>query len=138
MTLAGQSLKGRCLCGAVSFQIEGKVTEPHACHCTQCRRQSGNYVVAAEAPRAAVTFSEDRGLKWYRSSPKARRGFCGDFGSVLFWASDEGDELSFNLGCLESPTGLALASHIFVDEKGDYYALDDSLPKFASDGTPLR
>jgi hypothetical protein len=28
------------------------------------------------------------------------------------------------------PTGLALASHIFVDDKSDYYEIDDGLPQF--------
>ena len=131
------TLSGRCLCGAVRFELQRALSAPHACHCTECRRQSGHYVVASEVQRAGFALTEDRGLKWYRSSDSARRGFCGDCGSVLFW-DDGGATVSINLGCLEGPTGLTLQRHIFVDEKGDYYALDDSLPKFAGYDRPLE
>ena len=32
---------------------------------------------------------------------------------------------------IDEPTGLQLAAHIFVDDKGDYYEITDRLPKFA-------
>ena len=127
---------GQCLCGAVRFEVRGPLTEPHACHCGQCRRQSGHYVVGTEAKRADLALTEERGLAWYRSSEWARRGFCGDCGSVLFWDND-GDLIGLNAGSLDQPTGLTLARHIFVDDKADYYEIDDDLPKFAGSTTPL-
>jgi hypothetical protein len=33
-------------------------------------------------------------------------------------------------GSLDQPTGLALAQHIFVADKGDYYEIVDELPRF--------
>ena len=35
------------------------------------------------------------------------------------------------MGCLDEPTGLELADHIFVSEKGDYYDITDGLPQAA-------
>jgi hypothetical protein len=32
---------------------------------------------------------------------------------------------------LDQPTGLSTNAHIFVAHKGDYYAIDDNVPKFA-------
>ena len=127
---------GRCLCGAVRYEVRGPLSDVHACHCGQCRRQSGHYVVATSARRADLTLTEDRGLKWYRSSPKARRGFCGECGSALFW-DDGSDDISINVGSLDQPTGLKIKDHIFVDDKGDYYDIDDGLPRFAGYDTPL-
>ena len=129
-------LTGRCLCGAVRFEVTGAVSEPHACHCSQCRRQSGHYVVATSARRADFKLTRDDGLRWYRSSDIARRGFCGRCGSVLFW-DDGGDDISINVGSLDQPTGLRLARHIYVDDKADYYDIDDPLPKFAGYDQPL-
>ncbi len=127
---------GQCLCGAVRYEVRGPLTEPHACHCGQCRRQSGHFVVGSEANRTDLALTEERGLAWYRSSEWARRGFCRDCGSVLFW-DDGGELVGINVGCLDQPTGLTLARHIFVDDKADYYEIDDDLPKFAGSSTPM-
>lgn len=128
---------GCCLCGAVRYEVRGPLSDAHACHCGQCRRQSGHFVVATSAKRADFVLTEDRGLKWYRSSDFARRGFCGDCGSVLFWDGGA-DEMSINAGSLDQPTGLTLKSHIFFDDKADYYEVDDRLPKFAGADRPLE
>ena len=130
------TISGRCLCGAVAFEIRGSLREPHACHCTLCRRQSGHFVVAAGVSWSDFVLTESRGLKWYRSSERARRGFCGECGSALFW-DDESDQVSVALGNLEPPTGTLVAGHIFVDEKGDYYTIEDGLPQFAGFDQPV-
>ncbi len=127
---------GQCLCSAVRYVVRGPLTDPHACHCGQCRRQSGHFVVGTEAKRADFTLTEARGLAWYRASDRARRGFCRDCGSVLFW-DDGGAFVGINVGSLDQPTGLTLARHIFVDDKADYYRIDDDLPKFAGPATPM-
>ena len=122
---------GQCLCGAVRYEISGSLSDPHACHCSQCRRQSGHHTVTTHLKRTDFLLTEERGLKWYRSSKTAERGFCAECGSSLFW-DDGGDEVYISAGSLNQPTGLTLAKHIFVDEKADYYEIGDDLPKFAS------
>lgn len=119
---------GRCLCRGVAFTIEGSMSELSACHCSQCRRQSGHYQVAGVVAKDAITFQSDATLTWYRSSDHAQRGFCSKCGSALFW-DDGSDNMSINIGCLDRPTGLRLASHIFVADKGDYYQISDGLPQ---------
>ena len=87
--------------------------------------------------RVDFAVSEDRGLKWYRSSEIAERGFCCECGSPLFWDCGT-DEISINAGSLDQPTGLRLIRHIFVESKGDYYRIDDGLPQFIGPGTPTE
>ena len=128
---------GRCLCGAVRYEVRGPLSPAHACHCGQCRRQSGPFIVATSARRADFILAKDRGLRWYRSSDFAKRGFCGECGSVLFW-DDGGDEISINAGGLDQPTGLAVTKHIFVDDKADYYDIKDGLPQFAGYDEPMQ
>ncbi|MEM1048400.1 MAG: GFA family protein [Pseudomonadota bacterium] len=129
-------LHGRCLCGAIQFDIAGPLSPPHACHCSLCRGQSGHFVIATEAEKSDVTFSGEADLAWFQSSDWARRGFCRICGSALFW-DDGGNQLSINAGALDPPTGLKLARHIYVDEKPDYYDIDDDLPKFAGHDEPI-
>jgi hypothetical protein len=124
MTVA---LHGRCLCGAIVFHVTAEPQGASACHCSQCRRQSGHIWASAFVPAAALEISG--APRWYASSAGARRGFCGTCGSVLFWQAHEENTISFALGALETPTGLALERHIFVADKGDYYEIADGLPQ---------
>ncbi|MGH6907846.1 MAG: GFA family protein, partial [Aestuariivirga sp.] len=67
---------GSCLCGAVKYEVTGPLRDVLACHCGQCRKQTGNYMTATAAKDTDLRIVEDRGLKWYRSSNIAKRGFC--------------------------------------------------------------
>jgi hypothetical protein len=100
-----------------------------------CRRQSGHFVVGASARRSEFVMLADQTLSWYRSSPSARRGFCGACGSVMFW-DDDGATVGINAGCLDQPTGLTVEKHIFVEDKADYYEIDDAAPRFKGYNTP--
>lgn len=125
---------GGCLCGAVRMRIDGPLRPVVACHCEQCRKTSGHYVAATSALLEHVTVEEDGALRWYRSSPKARRGFCSICGSSLFWQVDGADRVSIHAGALEAPTGLAISGHIFCAARGDYYDIDPGVPRFDGDG----
>ena len=137
MTNASDIHTGHCLCGAVRFEVSGMLAEPHACHCEQCRRQSGHFVASTHVPRSAFTLTEDRGLRWYTSSDVAQRGFCAECGTAMLW-DDGGEDVYISMGCFDQPTGVRLARHIFADEKGDYYDIDDGLPAFVGFDKPLK
>jgi hypothetical protein len=120
---------GSCLCGAVGFEIAGPLPTPNACHCSQCRKQSGHFWASTDVPRAAVTIRGEDGLTWYRSSDKARRGFCSTCGAFLFWEPTDSDAIAVAMGALDQPTDSKLGEHIHVADKGDYYELVDGLPQ---------
>src|ERR1700752_3397544 len=127
--LSGLSSWGRCLCGAVQYEVRGPLLPVVACHCEMCRRTSGHYVAATAARRRHMILHEDRGLRWFDSSAKARRGFCQFCGSNLFWEGKGGPNVSIMAGTLDKPTGLPIAAHISVADGGDYYPLDDGVPQ---------
>lgn len=118
---------GGCLCGAVTFDIYGPMRNVVYCHCGQCRRSHGTFAAYSAAKRGDLVFTQDRGLKWYSSSSNARRGFCRDCGSSLFWDGLNNDYVAVSAGCLDKPTGLKSIRHIFADDKGDYYEISDGL-----------
>jgi hypothetical protein len=122
-------LTGRCNCGAVTFTAAGPFRSPKACHCKSCRRQSGHYLAATQVGRSGLTVAGEEMLSWYRATEHARRGFCRVCGVHLFWEQDGSDRVSIFMGCLDDPTHLKLADHIFVGEKGDYYEINDGLPQ---------
>ncbi|MBS1178902.1 MAG: aldehyde-activating protein [Proteobacteria bacterium] len=77
--------KGACHCGSIRFELAVAPTSATACHCTQCRKQSGHFFASANLPKSAVNLSGSEHLAWYRSFEKVRRGFCARCGSWLFW-----------------------------------------------------
>jgi hypothetical protein len=76
--------------------------------------------------------TEGRGLRWIdspRSDARARRGFCGECGSSLFWDAPDRRMISISAGTLDSGAGLKVISHWYVSQAGQYYELpDDGLP----------
>ena len=123
---------GACLCGAVAFTVTP--SDPHvlACHCKMCRRQTSHFLATVSVAASDLAITEPRGLKWYQSSPHARRGFCGECGSALFWTDDQGN-LGVSAGALDDDTGLRLHSHIYVADKGAYYDIADDQRQYPGD-----
>jgi hypothetical protein len=117
------SKTGSCLCGAVKFEIAGPLRPVIACHCRQCRKQTGTYMSATATKDEYFSLAEQRGLKWYRSSPDARRGFCGECGSVLFWKGEGRDYIAIAAGSIDGDLGVPLEGHIFCESAGDYYEI---------------
>jgi hypothetical protein len=120
-------IQGRCLCGAITFRVTTAPEGTSACHCSQCRRQSGHVWASATVPADGVEITGEP--RWYAASDEAVRGFCPTCGSVLFWRPMDRPTISVALGALESPTGLRLDRHIFTADKGDYYDISDDVPQ---------
>lgn len=123
--------KGSCLCGAVWFEIEGELAPPDACHCSQCRRQSGHYWASTDIDKDRIVIHGSEAVRWYQASEKVRRGFCSTCGSFLFWEPLGGARTAIAMGAFDAPTGTRLGHHIFVADKGDYYEIGDGLPQNA-------
>ena len=121
---------GGCLCGAVRYRVTGPLRPVVACHCGQCRRTSGHFAAFTACAAGDLVMESDRGLRWYRSSPEAERGFCGECGSNLFWKRVQGNAVSIAAGTLDGATGLSIGGHLFIADKGDYYAIADGVPQW--------
>ena len=121
--------KGSCQCGAVAYEIAAELRPVVACHCTQCRKTSGHFWAATQVATKDLKITNDAGLKWFRASETARRGFCKDCGSSLFWEMDSEPFTSIGAGTLDGVTGLETAKHIFVKDKGDYYDICSHAPQ---------
>ena len=132
--MGGPRASGRCLCGAVRFEVHGPLREVLICHCRECRRWAGHAWAATAARRADLLVVEGATLEWLESPESdsgARRGFCRSCGSSLFWQAAGSDSISIAAGALDHPTGLHVIAHVYASHVGDYYALaDDALPHY--------
>jgi hypothetical protein len=124
---------GRCLCGAVQFEVRGPLRDVLLCHCLECRRWSGHVFAATSAQKDDLVLLASDALRWIaspESESDARRGFCAECGSSLFWDAPARETISIAAGALDEPTGLRTIGHVYVSQVGDYYELlDDGLPR---------
>ena len=77
-------IKGKCACGAVTYEISpcGDIDIAN-CHCRTCRRSTGGtYVTWATVPRCAFKWTGAKpGI--FKSNPRTRRFFCRSCGAQL-------------------------------------------------------
>jgi hypothetical protein len=129
---------GSCLCRAVRYEVTGPLEDVLICHCEECLRWHGHISATAAAQKEDLRLIEQRGLRWIdspRSDAGARRGFCGECGSSLFWDAPGLRTISIAAGTLDGPTGLRVASHWYVSQAADYYTIpDDGLPRHERSG----
>jgi hypothetical protein len=129
---------GGCLCGSVRYEVRGPLRDVMICHCVECRRWHGHFSAFSAAQREDLVLLKADALRWTTSpdsDAQARRGFCGECGSSLFWDPPRRELISIAAGTLDAPTGLRSAAHWFVSQAGDYYELpDDGLPRHARSG----
>jgi len=124
---------GGCLCGAVRYRVDGSLRDVLICHCDECRRWNGHFAANTAVRREDLVLLERRGLRWIDSplsDAHARRGFCAECGSGLFWDAPDRPTVSIAAGTLDAPTGLKTIAHWYVSQAGDYYELPaDGLPR---------
>ena len=122
------TVTGRCLCGAVAFELRLPSKWCAHCHCSMCRRAHGaGYVTWAGCESDHFILNKgDHHLKWYESSPGARRGFCSTCGSTMLFESERwAGETHVALACIEGPIDREPAAHAFFDAHVHWMPIDD-------------
>jgi hypothetical protein len=122
----------QCLCGGISFRIDGDLEPIQICHCTQCRRAQGS-AFAANIPVAESAVSFDRGAELmaeYESTPGKKRVFCRRCGSPVYSArSSLPGVLRIRAGLINEPLNLRPLFHAYVAHKADWYEIRDEVPQ---------
>jgi hypothetical protein len=123
---------GSCLCGEISFEIEGEFDRFYLCHCEYCRKDTGS-------AHAANLFSSTATLRWLSGANKIARFnlpatrhskcFCSICGSALPIKRMNGELLVVPAGSLNSEVRMRPNAHIFVSSRA---AWDDSLETIAT------
>jgi len=122
---------GRCLCGALRFEIDGPPVDMLHCHCSMCRKHHG----AAFATWIAAPAG---GFRWlgptdtlveYRSSERGHRSCCGVCGSVAPIVDSATGFVIVPAGNLDGDPGIRPARHMFAASKASWYTIADGLPQ---------
>jgi hypothetical protein len=127
--------RGSCLCGSVTYVLEGQPLRCHHCHCGRCRKarsaaHASNLMVSADGLR----FTRGADLLVSYKVPEAMRFtqvFCRTCGSALPRIDRDRGIAVVPMGSLDDDPGIRPQSHIFVGSKAPWYDITDNLPQHA-------
>lgn len=122
---APSSLRGSCLCGAVSLRVgHGGRPSMSACHCGICRRWTGGPFMSIECHQAPEIDGAEH-VRTFASSEWAERGFCSRCGTHLFYRFKEGEFYAYSAGLFDEAGRWPFELQVFIDEKPGNYAFAD-------------
>ena len=119
---ASKTLRGRCLCGGVRFEIDGRVSGIGQCHCSKCRRVSGAGSIAelmTSKKSLRFTDGEER-QKSFRQESGYCVTFCERCGSPLPHLHPNGKVYWVPAGLLDDDPGVGVEMHLFVGSKASW------------------
>lgn len=112
-------MKGNCLCGNVTIEVED-INTFEACHCTMCRRWGSGPLMAVHCS-TEVNISGKESMTVYASSAWAERAFCHKCGTNLYYHQLGSKTFVLSLGLFQDHANFDFTSQIFIDKKPDYY-----------------
>ncbi|MEQ9637544.1 MAG: GFA family protein [Devosia marina] len=125
-------LKGSCLCGAVTYEVEDAFEAAFYCHCSRCRRATGS----AFKPMALIKTGRLRLVQGeanvliYGDPADTHDVHCGQCGSFLYSVIAENGNTHVAMGTLVDDPKVRPSFHMFVGSKAPWHEITDSLPQF--------
>jgi hypothetical protein len=126
MTSSG--LTGRCLCGAMTYRLEGEPIMTAVCHCEDCQRQTGGaFSVNVIADRDSFHI-DGTTLATYTTvgtdtGQERQRQFCSACGSPLVTLLAEAPQWTIiKAGTLDDRSALAPALELWCDSAQSWVA----------------
>jgi hypothetical protein len=130
--ISSRTLTGRCLCGAVEYEVADAFDYAMNCHCSNCRRATGS----AFKPFAGIERNQlritrcDKPVSIHGDEEAAHDVHCGACGSLLYSVVRGGAYVHVTMGTLVDEPGIRPSKHIFVGSKAPWYEITDDLPQF--------
>lgn len=119
----GDRIEGHCHCGAVRVSVPAEASGVIACHCDDCQKLHGNFFALLAAPKADVTWTGEESIRWYDSSEKVRRSFCGNCGSRLAKDPKDKPQMLVSVGLFDRDLARRIVRHVMPEKKPDWYDL---------------
>jgi hypothetical protein len=131
------AIRGSCLCGGVTFEIDRASGPAEYCHCNRCRKVSGSssLLTIRVATKDYRLLTGRELIKTYAapilySPPAYHSYFCSTCGSQVPPASPEGESLEIAAGLFDDDFGIRPDKHIFVDFMPPWDDLHQQLPAY--------
>jgi hypothetical protein len=125
---------GRCLCGAVSYQIASAPVRMAQCHCRDCQRASGTGHMSQASFKAADVDVQGKTTSFTviaESGNTVTRHFCPTCGSRL-WSENTGRPgvLGIAVGCAENSDWFAPQAVVYTKSRAGWDVTSMEIPNF--------
>lgn len=125
---------GKCLCGAVTFKIEGPPVIVAQCHCEECRRTSGTgHTIGAMFAESSVSLHGKLTEFSYKSglNSKVFKAFCASCGSPILGRNTRSpDHVTLSLGTFNDASDLEVQVVIFERDRQHWDQLGNDVVSF--------
>jgi hypothetical protein len=125
-------MRGKCLCGAIEFELDGDLPNLYQCHCSLCRKVTGS------SANAAFRIAADQ-FEWISGSGQIREfvtesgfksHFCATCGSPVPNLTSNDSAYWIPVGLLEETSELELVAHLYVASRASWDVIADAGEQF--------
>jgi hypothetical protein len=132
--MSGELLRGSCLCGAVTYEVQAPFLEFAHCYCSRCRKATGSSH-ATNLYAAPGHFAWKTGLDSVvrfdlPSAMSFATTFCRNCGGPLPHHTRSGRVIVVPAGSLDDAPRLAPRAHIFWDSRAAWTCGAADVPRF--------
>jgi hypothetical protein len=129
-----KSIKGSCLCGAVSYQFHGPEYVFQYCHCSRCRKFTGSAhasnIIVAPDQFEWLNGAEQIGRYEHPGAKHFATCFCRQCGSSLPWEAQTGGAVVIPAGTLDDDPEIRPSQNIFWKDRVAWREAVESLPHY--------
>ncbi|NIP18630.1 MAG: aldehyde-activating protein [Xanthomonadales bacterium] len=121
--MSTRTLSGSCLCGSVSYTVEGEEHRFYHCHCTRCRKASGTGHASNLFVKGALTWNSGEDLANTFKLPEAERfsnTFCRQCGGRVPRFVEEFGIVFIPAGSLDDEPTMRPQARIFLGSRADW------------------
>jgi hypothetical protein len=109
---------GRCLCGAVRFELAAAPVEAYYCHCTRCQRRTGSGASAQariDGGGFRLVSGEELVKGWRHPDGGFEKFFCRECGAHLFSRNaDDPAQMTVRMSAFEDDPGVRPSFRAYV------------------------
>jgi len=123
---------GRCLCGAITFEVTEPPLGARYCHCRRCQRRTGtgSSVNAAVRPGTVRVLRGADLLATYVPQDGASKSYCRECGGHLF-SNESGDVIAVRMGAFDDDPGVRPDRRQWLSSAAEWDVLpDDGLARY--------
>jgi hypothetical protein len=133
----GMAIRGSCLCGGVTFEIDHATGPAEFCHCNRCRKVSGSAsLLMIRVATKDYRFLTGHDLVKSYAAPVLYRPpayhsiFCSNCGSPVPPPHPEADSFEIPAGSFDDDPGVRPDKHIYVECMPSWDDLRADLPAY--------
>lgn len=126
------TFNGSCLCGGITFSVNGFSDKAANCHCTMCRKFHGAAFGTLVSVTGLTWLTGTELLKHYTALNGTNRTFCQECGASLGFREKgaEIDDMELAISTFNEDIPVKIEAHIYTNYKANWCVLQSELAVF--------